>query len=124
MSLQSLAVKVRDRLGVRTLRVVGDPTMKVTKVGLAPGAPGFVPQRRMLQRDDVEVLLMGEGTEWEPIEYGADAVAEGRRKALIVIGHIPSEQAGMDDCARWLKTLVTEVPVQFVPTAEPFWSPK
>jgi len=67
---------------------------------------------------------MGEGLEWETIEYGADAVAEGKRKALIILGHIPSEQAGMEECARWLKTFITEVPVEFVPTAEPFWSPK
>ena len=28
------------------------------------------------------------------------------RKALIVIGHVPSEQTGMEECARWLKTFV------------------
>ena len=78
----------------------------------------------MLQRDDVEVLVMGEGLEWETIEYGADAAAEGRPKALIILGHIPSEQAGMDDCARWLRTFITEVPVEFIATAEPFWPAK
>ena len=50
--------------------------------------------------------------EWETIEYGADASAEGKHKALIILGHIPSEQAGMEDCAVWLKGFVTEVPVR------------
>ena len=50
--------------------------------------------------------------------------SEDERKALIVLGHIPSEQAGMDECARWLKTFVTEVPVEFIPAKEPFWAPK
>jgi hypothetical protein len=27
----------------------------------------------------------------------------------------------MGECARWLKTFVTEVPVEFVPAGEPFW---
>ncbi len=123
-TVDSLASDLKRRLGIRTLRVVGDPGLRVTKVGLNPGYPGFPSERQMLQRDDVEVLVMGEGLEWETIEYGADAVAEGKRKALVILGHIPSEQAGMDDCARWIKTFVTEVPVEFIPAREPFWPAK
>jgi len=119
-----LAAWLKNRLGIRTLRVVGDPNMKVTKIALNPGYPGFPAERHTLQRDDVEALVMGEGLEWETIEYGADAVAEGRHKALIILGHIPSEQAGMDFCARWLKGFITEVPVRFIAAKEPFWSPK
>jgi len=60
--------------------------------------------------ENVEVLLVGETREWETVEYAADAASEGRKKALIVIGHVPSEQAGMEECARWLKTFVKYVP--------------
>ncbi len=67
---------------------------------------------------------MGEVQEWETIEYAADAVAQKRRKALIVLGHIPSEQAGMEECARWMKGFVAAVPIQFVATLDPFWSPR
>ena len=67
---------------------------------------------------------MGETREWETVEYAADAVTEGRKKALIVIGHIPSEQAGMEECARWLKTFENRVPVEFVGTKEPWWAVK
>ena len=116
-----LASEIKQRLGIRALRVVGDPSLRVTKLALAPGYPGFPAERHWLQRDDVEALVMGEGLEWETIEYGADAAAEGRHKALIILGHIPSEQAGMDDCAQWLKTFVPEVKVEFIPTKEPFW---
>jgi putative NIF3 family GTP cyclohydrolase 1 type 2 len=123
-TLERLAADLRQRLGIHTLRVVGDPTMRVTKLALNPGYPGFPSERHTLQRGDVQVLVMGEGLEWETIEYGADAAAEGKQKALIILGHIPSEQAGMEDCAVWLRTLVTEVPVEFVATAEPFWTPK
>ena len=68
--------------------------------------------------------MIGEAHEWETVEYVADAIAAGRKKALIVIGHIPSEQAGMEDFARWLEKLVPEVPVRFVPAADPFWAPR
>jgi hypothetical protein len=26
-------------------------------------------------------------------------------------------------CADWLKSFISEVPIQFVPTPEPFWNP-
>lgn len=70
----------------------------------------------------MQVLLVGETREWETVEYAADAVTQGRNKALIVIGHVPSEQGGMEECTRWLKEFVKEVPVEFVATKEPFWT--
>jgi hypothetical protein len=75
----------------------------------------------MLRRENLEVLAIGEVPEWETIEYVADASSEGKKKALILLGHIPSEQAGMDYCAGWMRTFITEVPVEFVPTREPYW---
>src|SRR5579864_4275795 len=95
--------------------------MEVTKVEFSPGAAGFQRETHALERDDVQVLLVGETREWETVEYAADAVSQGRKKALIVIGHVPSEQAGMEECARWLKGIVN-VPVEFVATKEPFWT--
>jgi len=124
-TLGALAAEVKAKLGAATLRVVGRPETKVRGVGLAPGAPGFAMHRRLLQRGDVDALLMGEAQEWEGIEYGADANAQGRRKGLIVIGHIASEQDGMgQELVAWLQPLVPEVPVRFLPAAELFWAPK
>jgi hypothetical protein len=69
------------------------------------------------------VLVIGEAQEWETVEYVADAMTAKKPKAVIMLGHIPSEQAGMDECARWLKTFVTDVPIEFVPARDPFWRP-
>lgn len=124
ITVAALASDIKKRLGVRTMRVVGDSSLHVTKVGFLPGFPGFDLHRRFLQRDDVEVLVMGEAHEWETILYAADAVAQGRHKALIVLGHIPSEQAGSEEVVRWLQPLVPNVPVKLLAAAEPFWSAK
>ncbi len=123
-TVQKLAQETATKLGSSVLRVVGNPDMKVTKIALSPGAAGFERETHALERDDVEVLLVGETREWETVEYAADAVTEGKRKALIVIGHIPSEQAGMEECTRWLQTFVTNVKIEFVPAKQPFWLPK
>jgi len=123
-TLEKLAAEVAKRLDTPVLRVVGNPEMKVTKIALNPGYTGFARETHALEMENVEVLLVGETREWETVEYVADAVTEGKRKALIVIGHVPSEQAGMEECARWLKTFVKNVPVEFVPTKQPFWTPE
>jgi putative NIF3 family GTP cyclohydrolase 1 type 2 len=123
-TVDALATDLKKRLKIPTLRVVGDPTLSITRAAFSAGFPGFDTHRRLLQRDDVEVLVMGEAHEWETIEYAADAIDQKRHKALIVLGHIPSEQAGMEECARWMKGFVSEVPIHFIPTADPFWAPK
>ena len=122
--LEHLATDLKSRLKIHVMRVVGDPKLKINKVALVPGASGFGKETRALEMSEVQVLVTGEPREWETVEYVADAVTEGKHKALIILGHIPSEQAGMEECARWLKTFVNEVPVEFVPAREPFWQPK
>ena len=120
-TLESLAADLKKKLDIHVLRVVGDPHLKIKRVGLVPGASGFQKETLALERNDVDVLVTGEPREWETVEYVADAVAQGKHKGLIILSHIPSEQAGMEECTRWLKTFVSEVPVEFVPAKDPFW---
>ncbi|PYU84748.1 MAG: hypothetical protein DMG50_03480 [Acidobacteria bacterium] len=122
ITLEKLAAEVAKRLDTPVVRAVGNPEMKITKLALSPGAAGFERETHALEMENVEVLLVGETREWETVEYTADAATEGRKKGLIVIGHVPSEQAGMEECARWLKTFVKEVPIEFVATKQPFWT--
>lgn len=122
-TLSDLAAQVKDQLQAHAVRVVGDPNMPVTRVALSPGAAGFARESAALEMPDVDVLIVGETREWETVEYVSDAVTEGKHKALIILGHITSEQAGMEECARWLKTFVNEVPINFVPAKDPFWLP-
>ena len=44
------------------------------------------------------MLVAGETREWETVEFTRDAVAAGKRKALILLGHANSEEAGMKYC--------------------------
>ncbi len=121
-NLRSLASYVAEHLQSAVVRVVGDPQMPVRIAALSPGAAGFEHEMQALTRKEVDVLLVGETREWETVEYAADAVTQGRHKALIVIGHIPSEQPGMEECTAWLKTFVKSVPIEFVPAKQPLWT--
>jgi putative NIF3 family GTP cyclohydrolase 1 type 2 len=122
-TVREFAAALKKRLGARVVRVVGDPEMKFTKVALVVGAPGGLRQMNALQRDDVEVLLAGESPEWETTEYVRDAMQQGRRKAVVFLGHTNSEEAGMKHCAAWLKGFVADVPIKFIPAGDPFWTP-
>ncbi|HEX4773523.1 MAG TPA: Nif3-like dinuclear metal center hexameric protein [Bryobacteraceae bacterium] len=123
VTLNQLAVELQHKLGIRIVRVVGDPALRVSKVAMLPGAADSLRQMAQLARPDVDALVIGEAREWETVEYAADAVTEHKAKGLIILGHIPSEQAGMAECARWLQTFIHDVPVRFIEAAEPFWPP-
>ncbi len=121
ITLSALAKQMEDRLKIRSMRVVGDPNLRVHTVA---GNWGYAGSLRPFARPDLDVLVIGEAREWELIEYAADTITAGKKKGLIVLGHIPSEQAGMLNCANWLKTFISEVPIEFIPAVEPFWSPR
>jgi putative NIF3 family GTP cyclohydrolase 1 type 2 len=118
--LAQFAKDMQTKLNARTLRVVGDPKMPVNRV---TASWGYMSAVAMAARLEIEVLVVGETREWEVVEYIQDCITAGQKKALIIVGHVLSEQAGMKYCAEWLKTLVTEVPVQFIAAPEPYWSP-
>ncbi len=119
--LSDLALELKDKLHHEDVRVVGDPELLLSTVALHPGSPEAIDQMRSLERSDVDAVVTGESREWETYEYARDAVEQGKAKALIVLGHIPSEEAGMEECAHWLKTFVTEVPVDFVSSGSSYW---
>jgi putative NIF3 family GTP cyclohydrolase 1 type 2 len=102
--------------------VIGNADMKLTRVRLAAGAPGSATHLRLLEDKNVDVVLAGEAQQWETYEYTRDAVDQGRKKAIIFLGHINSEEAGMDYCAQWLKTFLKNMPVNYVESGSSFWS--
>lgn len=121
--LREFAQGLAERLGAASVRVLGDPALPVRRVAANWGYANWDAQRVALAaRDDIDVLVVGEAREWELVAYLQDRVASGARKGLVVVGHVASEQAGMRECARWLRSFVGDIPVEFIATAEPFWT--
>jgi putative NIF3 family GTP cyclohydrolase 1 type 2 len=121
--LARFAQDIQAKLKIRVMRVVGDPKMPVNRVAASWGYVSANPGMPLIANPDVDVLVVGETREWELVEYTQDMITSGRKKALIILGHVVSEQAGMRYCAEWLRAFVKEVPVEFVAAAEPYWSP-
>jgi len=98
--------------------------MMLNTVGMVLGAAGSTSQIRMLQQPDVQAVIVGESREWETVEYVRDAASMGMEKALIVMGHADSEEAGMAYCAEWLTGFTKDIPIHFVAAGNPLWSPE
>ncbi len=114
-SLRALATDVARRLNDHALRVVGDPDMRVRRIALGPGYG--VPTLTA----DIDVVIGGEAAEaGGNAEYALDSAAAGRPRAMIILGHMMSEDHGMQEVADWLHTFVSQVPIQFIPAGEPF----
>lgn len=121
-SLASLADTLKKRLKARAgIRVIGDPQTRVRRIALLPGVSPLAATMKNLP--DADVILAGETREWESVEYAQDTVAAGRKKGMIMIGRVLSEDPGMSVCAEWLRIFVHEAPVHWLPTADPYWRP-
>ncbi len=119
-TLGEFASQVKRLTGSRAFRCVGDPKAKVSRILLGPGYATPV------MTADADVVIGGEQQEadgaFDNVGYVADAAALGMPKGVIMLGHVVSEQPGMEDLAKWLGTFIKDVPIQFVPADEPFWT--
>ena len=123
-NLNQLSLEIQNTFGIKTMRVIGNPDLEINTVALRPGAYGSLSHIELLQNPDVDVIIIGETREWESVEYVRDAISAGMNKAMILMGHAISEEDGMDYCADWVKSFISEIPVEFVPAKEPFWKPE
>jgi putative NIF3 family GTP cyclohydrolase 1 type 2 len=120
MTLLALAEWVKQRLGLPTVRVVGDLETSCKTIGVLPGFPPAEMQIGVLGHPDVDVLITGEIHEWETSEYVQDAAYLGYKKGLIVTGHLASEEPGMKWIIPWLQERLPGIVISFVPTGHAF----
>lgn len=105
-----------------TFNVIGNPEMKLSKVAFSAGAPGSSAHYPLINNDNVDVVLAGEVQQWETYEYVRDAVSQGKNKAIIFLGHVTSEEPGMEYCATWLKGFIKDIPIYFVASGPSYWT--
>lgn len=118
-TLAQLAARLAQRLDARSMRILGDPELPVRRAVASWGYADIARLRATVARTDVDLVIVGEAREWELVPYVADQVAAGKRTALVVLGHVASEQEGMRDCAHWLRGVFPGMPVEFLPADEP-----
>ena len=118
--LKDVARHVARSLDSRNVRVIGDPNLPVKRVGL--GAHKLIEILKPLQSCDV--VLMSEPQDCDAFPYLRDGISLGlpHPKALIAIPHERFEEWAEQDAPAWLKTLVPEVPIDFISAGDPYWT--
>ena len=120
-TLGGLVAQVRSRLPLRGgLRMVGQSAMRVRTVYLSPGTTSLASAVTNLQKADV--ILAGEPREWEAVPYALDTWSAERGKGLIAIGRVVSEGPSVQACAAWIRSILPDVRVDSISTADPYWS--
>ncbi len=125
MSLTDLVDFFKDTLGLPVVRVVGNTKMECSRIGILVGGGSLglgveeMPAK-LMNDENLDVIICGEITEWTLTAYVRDAAALGFNKAIIIIGHERSEEPGMKDLADRLQSLLKDIPVDFSDSGEPF----
>ena len=122
ITLASLASQIKKALHARGgIRVIGDRETTLQRVALLPGATTL---RACLDTlPAVDAIVAGEVREWESAELVRDAITDGGKKALILLGRVLSEEPGMNVCARWMKSIAPQLATKWLPAGDPYWRP-
>jgi putative NIF3 family GTP cyclohydrolase 1 type 2 len=120
ISLGDAITHAKRKLGIQTLRFIGDRQQECSRILVIPGAPGGRMQISALQQFKPDLLICGELQEWETSEYIRDAIAAGEKRSLIVLGHALSEEPGMEYLVTWLQPRFPDLKIIHVPSESPF----
>ncbi len=115
-TVNAVAQHHATKLKTKSARLIGDPNLKVTKV--AQGGHGLEENMRLLAKSDL--IIVFEARERDTAEYVRDLVASGAPKAMLLCAHLSGEEAGMDEFASWLRTIIKEVTVEYIPAGDHF----
>jgi putative NIF3 family GTP cyclohydrolase 1 type 2 len=116
ITVKNLINQLKNKLDIPALRYIGNLDQPCSKILLMPGAAGGQRQIEALSKYKPDVLVTGEISEWETAEYVRDAKESGKPLALIVLGHIASEELGSTYMASWLVKNFPTIKTTFVKT--------
>lgn len=119
-SALAVGQQIKARLGLRTLRMLGDPSRQIRTVSVSAGMPGENTQIQQLE-SGADAVLLGEVREPEVLGYAQD-LAESRAVTVYLAGHM-GEDSGMGVLAEWLKTVFPVLPVRWLASADPYTNP-
>ena len=133
ITLEALCCHLMERIGLNGLRYVGNPGDKVRSLAMVghlypmdfgmkhhDGSPAeYSVQIIKLLEQRVDVILPGEIIDWTVVSYIRDALQQGRKKAMINLGHLNWEELGMKYARQWLEELINHtLPVTYVPSED------
>ncbi len=113
--MEQVVSHIKRSLGISHVRLAGDAGARCRRVGVFVGYRGAGEQVLPLVHDmNMDLVICGEGPEWEAPEYFRDAARQGRGMALLALGHAESEMPGMRLLTGRLQERFPALPVRFL----------
>jgi putative NIF3 family GTP cyclohydrolase 1 type 2 len=120
LPLAGLINHFKRSLAIEDLKYIGDLAQPCGRVLLSPGAAGGRKQIGWIQQYQPDVFVCGELNEWETSEYIRDALYQGKKISLIVLGHAVSEEPGLEWLVPVLQKKIPGVPATHLPSGDAF----
>ena len=113
--VKEIAALLKEKLQLKSLRIIGNKDTVVRKAALGAhlmGSCQYVIQA--LEENEIDLYIPLEMIDWEVPAYFKDAGQLGMNKACLQTGHFNGEELGMKYAVNWLRELVEDkVPVVY-----------
>ena len=120
INFRDVITHVKNGLHIRHAKIIGDLLQPCKRITVIPGAAGGKEQIAILEKQKPDILIVGELNEWETSEYVRDLHSFGRKTCLLVLGHIVSEEPGMQWMKQWINQHYPQIPVTHIPSHDAF----
>lgn len=123
--VKSILKQLQDKLKIPAIRYIGSLDKPVKRIGLLLGGSSLglgdeTNPIQLIHNQDLDMVICGDIFEWTIPAYVRDAKMQGLDLSMIVIGHNRSEEEGMKYVASWIESFVSNVPIEFIESGDPF----
>ena len=124
-NLRDLSQWLKEKFEMEQIRTVGSPDCRITRAGILVGGGSLglgreVMPMEVMERNDLNVLICGDITEWTIVEYINDAAQLGMNRSMIQLGHERTEEPGMKYLPFLLRRHIRSIPILFISADEPY----
>lgn len=125
VTLGQILQDIDAKLAPAAAKFIGDPDFAYENIVTSWGFMGMENAVKLVNRYASCVLIAGETHEWEFVEYVHDAHQMGLRKAFIMVGHVASEESGVEFFSNELQEKAPSLSISYIRTHDPFmrWKP-
>lgn len=120
-ALCTIRQHVKQTLSLPVCRYVGEDDHLVKRIGIFVGYRGngehVIPK---IASDQLDLIIYGEGFEWETPEYARDSMGTSTPTNVIVLGHYESEAPGLKLFTTKLSAAFSDLAVHYIDSKSPF----
>lgn len=121
--MDALARDISNVLRAGPIRGMGSRKQEVARVLLIPGYIETPALQNALAGRRIDLLVAGEGCEWEAVPYLKDAIDIGLSpRGVLFAGFHPTEEPGARQMMQWIARQLPRVDVRFAAAARPVQS--